>query len=98
MTQKFKRGSRVRIADKMPSSMSHFHCGVEAIVEYTPGQKSKRDRQYQRDDFSNYSLLLFDKEGGIFGTVSWYPESVLTLVSDDTREGLNILEQYHFPN
>lgn len=96
--QKFKRGSRVRIADEMPPSMRHFHCGVEAIVEYTYGQKAKHDRRYSPSgDFESYSLLLFDKEGGIFGGVSWYPESTLTLISDNTREGLDILEQHYFP-
>jgi len=98
MTQKFKRGSRVHIADEMPPSMRHFQHGIDAIVEYTYAQKAKHDRRYsQSGDFKTYSLLLLDAEGKPTGPVAWYEEEQLSLLSEDIHTGLDIIEQYYFP-
>lgn len=96
--QKFKRGSRVRVTNKMPSNMTHFRCGFDAIVEYTPKQASLRDKNYGSDQSdSKYSLLRLDSNGEPTGGCAWYPEETLTLLSDDIRAGLDTIEQYYFP-
>ena len=38
-SQKFKRGFKVKVCNKMPDSMKHFKSGFEAIVAYTHAQK-----------------------------------------------------------
>ena len=96
--QKFKRGSRVRVTDRMPPNMRHFDCGFEAIIEYTYGQKALRDRRYSGEDFSIYSLLKLDDNGQPKGGCAWYPEETLTLISDDIHAGLDIIEQYYYPS
>jgi hypothetical protein len=87
MKQKFLIGSRVKIADAMPRSMSHFTKGVEAIVNGTYAQK------YHGRNYSDYSLGII-KDGKIYNFSAWYPENLLTLVDDDTIKGMEMLEEY----
>ena len=88
--QKFKRGSKVRICDTMPSHKYHFDCKCDAIVEYTYAQ------QYRGDNIKSYSLLLLEENGEPRDTSAWYDESQLTLIDDDTAKGLAILEKYKY--
>lgn len=88
--QKFKRGSEVRICDTMPNCMQHFECKCDAIVEYT------YDQEYGGGDIKSYSLLLLEENGEPRDTTSWYNESQLTLIGDDTAKGLAILEKYNY--
>ena len=90
MKQKFKRGSRVRIRDKMPDYMSHFDCDCEAIVVYTYAQA------YGGDDIDSYSLLLLKEDGEPYNLVCWYEEYQLTLIDGDIVKGLAILEKYKY--
>lgn len=69
--QKFPIGTRVRIADDLGSSMSHFPKGVAATVMYTYGHA------YDDDDVKNYCL---DIDG--IGKTSWYYEHQLTAIDN----------------
>jgi len=70
--QKFKRGNLVRIADNLDSSMSHFPCGREAIVEGSYADK------YGGSNTGSYTLMFPDTGG----QVSWYREDQLTLIDE----------------
>ena len=65
--QKYPCGSRVRIADDLGESMSHFYSGKDATVEYVYAHA------YGGDDVTSYSL---DIDG--IGSVSWYEEHQLS--------------------
>jgi len=67
--QKFAPGSRVRIADKLNPSMSHFSAGKNATVKYTHAHA------YGGDSVDSYCLDI-DEEG----SVSWYHEHQLTQI------------------
>ena len=67
--QKFPRGSRVRIADDLGVSMSHFKSGVDATVEYVHAHA------YGGSDVKSYSLNIDD-----CGSVAWYYESQLSAI------------------
>lgn len=78
--QKFKKNSVVRIADDLGDSMSHFPKGKLAVVEYSYAEK------YYGNDNKYYSLYV---EG--LGSVAWFYEHQLTLVSED---GADLLTQW----
>lgn len=86
--QKFKRGSRIKVDDKMPSWMSHFDCGFEGIVEYTYAQK------FGGNNIDSYSLIVLDKNNNPINTGAWYHEDQLTLIDDDIEPGLKIIGSY----
>lgn len=67
--QKFPCGSRVRIADDLGHSMSHFTSGVEATVKYVYAHA------YGGDDIKSYCL---DIDG--VGSSAWYEECQLTAI------------------
>ena len=83
--QRFFRGHRVKIADKLRNSMSHFESGCEAIVNH-----SYSDR-YGGDDNGSYGLLLLTKNPHY---VAWYDEGQLTLIDSDRDAGERILQRY----
>jgi hypothetical protein len=87
MSQKFFRGQRVKIADVVPPYMSHFDAGLEAIVSH-----SYSDMYGQGQD-GEFALLLLDGERP-FNRVSWYPDSLLTLVNADRDAGERLLQLY----
>lgn len=89
--QKFPRGARVKVSDNMPSYMSHFPKGFEAIVEYTYGQKFP---QFDKNDIDNYCLIVLDENGKPVNSIAWYHESQLTLINNNINEGLKIIESY----
>lgn len=66
--QKFPVGTRVRIADDLGQSMSHFRKGCEATVEYTYAH------MFGGDDVKSYSLMFDNGESSC-----WYDEEQLTL-------------------
>ena len=91
--QKYPRGTRVFITKDLPSSMSHFPKGLEAIVQYTYYQ------QYGiggSDPYKNYSLILLNDKGKPYNTSSWYKEDQLILLDGTKEEGLCIIEEYHY--
>lgn len=65
--QKYAPGTRVRIADDLGPSMSHFTSGANATVEYTYAHA------YGGSNVKSYCL---DIDGR--GQVSWYHEHQLT--------------------
>jgi hypothetical protein len=67
--QKFPNGSRVRIADDLGESMSHFQGGVNATVCYTHAHA------YGGDAVEEYCLDIDN-----YGRVSWYEEWQLTAI------------------
>ena len=87
-SQKFKRGSKVKVDDVMPPHMAHFPAGFEAIVEYTYAQ------QYGGNNIDSYSLIHVDELGNAITSTAWYYENQLTLVSDDLESGIKIILKY----
>lgn len=69
--QKFPSGTRVRIANNLGDSMSHFPSGYNATVLYSYAQ------MYGGDDTKSYCLNIDN-----IGQVSWYKEHQLTLIKD----------------
>lgn len=69
--QKYLPETRVRIADCLGFTMSHFPRGVEATVKYTYAHA------YGNGDVRSYCL---DVDG--HGTVSWYHEEHLTAIEN----------------
>ena len=86
--QCFVRGQRVKIDDKLPSFMSHFEAGCEAIVDH-----SYRD-MYGHGGSEQYSLMLL-RDGKGYNRVSWYMKELLTLVSTDRDAGEILLQEYN---
>lgn len=84
--QKFFRGHRVKIADKLPESMDHFEAGCEAIVDHSG---SERDRG--GGNIEIYGLLLLTKHPHY---VAWYEEDQLTLIDSDRDVGEEILQRF----
>lgn len=89
--QKFFRGHRVKIAEKLPNYMSHFSgAGCEAIVEYSYSDI------YRGNNVKDYGLCILEK-GKLF-YLSWYQENLLTLINDNRDEGEKILQSYKEAN
>jgi hypothetical protein len=88
--QKFPRGTRVKVDDEMPASMSHFECGFFGIVAYTYHQ------EYGGGNTRSYCLVVLDKNNWPINMISWYDESQLTLVSYNLEAGLKIIEKYNY--
>jgi len=99
--QKFQRGQRVKIANKLPSYMSHFESNCEAIVKYTYKEKYGGGIA-QAKEYSLYILVkpdtdIVDLESGKIKhdlrgySVSWYEENQLTLIDANVKVGLRIL-------
>ncbi len=87
--QKFKRGARVKVCDEMPLYMFHFPSGFEAIIEYSYAQK------FWGDDTKNYCLIALDEKSEPINSIAWYHESQLTLVNDNIKKGLEIIEKWN---
>lgn len=87
--QQFKRGWRVKVSDKMPPIMSHFEKGFEAIIEYSFHQ------QYGYGAKNDYRLIQL-KNGKPVNSISWYPASLLILVSDDQEAGKKLIENFNY--
>ena len=87
--QKFFRGQRVKIVDKMPLHMHHFPSGVEAIVEYSYSDVYGKEGRKEREDV--YSLFLL---GDYMSSVAWYNEYQLTLINSDRDKDEQILQEF----
>jgi len=92
-TQKFTRGSRIKVNDVMPDTMWHFEAGFEAIINYSYRQKFGGTCTNH-----SYSLIQLDEQGSPINSIAWYYESQLTLVDDDTQKGHAIIEEYFQQN
>lgn len=88
MAQKFFRGHRVKVDDKMPSFMAHFDAGFEGIVS---GSYSD---QYGTNCHDEYSILKLNKQGKPVNRISWYHERQLTLLPGSRDEGEALLQEY----
>jgi hypothetical protein len=86
--QKFLRGQRVRIDKVMPSCMSHFECNTDAIISYTYAQK------FGGNNIKSYNLMLINENDEPWNMVAWYEENQLTLISEDIKDGLEMIEKY----
>ena len=90
MTQKFFRGHRVKIADELPWSMSHFPgAGKEAIVDHSASDRHLGARGRRLEE---YGLLVKTDTGWTYS--AWYDEEHLTLVDSDRDAGEQILQDY----
>lgn len=86
--QKFKRGFRIKVTENLPDSMSHFEKGFEGIVKYTHAQ------QFGGENIDSYSILQLNKAGKPINSISWYKENQLTLINENIKEGLALIEEY----
>lgn len=89
-TQKFKRGSRVKLSPAEMVRMKWYGVSDEAIVAYTYRQK------FRCGDNKSYSLVMLNAAGEPINAISWFDESQLTLLSDDLPAGLAIIERYEY--
>lgn len=92
MAQKFKRGERVYITNKMPIYMRHFHHGCDAIVCYTYKQKYGGGKEEEKE----YCLLILNPDGTVYGGSSWYEENQLSIVDSNTKAGKAMIEAYEY--
>lgn len=76
--QKFNKGDKVKVADDLGSSMSHFQSGMAAIVT-----GSYKD-QYGGSDTKSYTIHIQGQ-----GECSWYYENQLTLIERGCYEELD---------
>ena len=77
--QKFRIGARVKIADDLGPTMSHFPSGCMATVRYTYAHAYSSSHP---NDLKSYCLNL----DGCQGDHSWYYEHQLTEVPEDAKE------------
>jgi hypothetical protein len=88
MVQKFGKLSFVRVCDEMPSSMSHFPSGFDAIVDGTYSQL------YGGTNVDSYALYQI-RDGRIVNRISWYHEDQLTLLpNQDRNKAEELVEEY----
>ena len=73
--QKFPCGSRVRIADNLGQSMSHFPSSANATVRYVYAHA------FGGDDVTSYCLEV---DG--YGEVSWFHESHLKSINGNVND------------
>ncbi len=89
LKQKFRKLTFVKVADKMPSSMSHFDKGFEGIVEGTYSQL------YGGDKIDKYCLFVI-KDDKIVNRIAWYYESQLTALEEqDSLKAEVMIENYN---
>lgn len=89
--QTFLRGHRVKVADDLGYSMSHFSgAGHEAIIEGSYGDLCG---MYGPRANHKFSLVLL-RDGAPFNKSAWYDESQLTLLSADRDAGEQIIQDY----
>lgn len=81
--QKFNKGDKVKIADDLGSSMSHFQSGMEAIVI-----GSYKD-QFGGSNTDSYTIHIQGQ-----GETSWYHEHQMELIEKSCYEELNEWEDY----
>lgn len=90
MTQKFHKGDLVKVADKMPSWMSHFEAGMEAYIV-----GSYADQYHGgKDEEKMYTIMYQPKwlKGGKWSRTSWYKEDQLTLLKKRTLKTIEFVE------
>ena len=74
--QKFPIGSRVKVAKKLPYTMRHFENDFIGVVAYTYAQQCGGENIY------DYGILFTDESGDEY-IICWYPESTLTLATEN---------------
>jgi hypothetical protein len=87
--QEFVRGQRVKIADNLVSSMSHFPSGLEAIV--VGSYKDQYPEEWSSSSHKEYTLLILSEDPY---TISWYNENQLTLIDGNVEAGYMLLGKY----
>ena len=88
MKQKFFRGQRVKLDSKFPKHMDHFGGkGVEAIVV------ASYSDLYGGGNFSSFQLLILDRKH--YYNSAWYPEDLMTLISDNRKAGEVIIQMHN---
>lgn len=88
MKQKFRRLTFVKVADEMPSYMSHFPAGFTGIVKGTYAQLCGGN------DTGSYSLYKVDGDK-ITNSLSWYRENQLTKLEwQDAEKAERMIEEY----
>ena len=88
--QKFKRGSRVKVAKNLGSMMSHYDSDFEGIVVYTYAQ------EYGGSNVNSYCLLVLNEKGRPINEISWYQENQLTQLEGTRVEGLDLIEEFEY--
>lgn len=89
MTQKFKRGDKVKVADEMPEWMSHFDAGMEAYIVGSYADQYGGGKSNQKE----YTILYQPKWlKGKWSTTSWYDECQLTLIKKRTMKSIEFVE------
>lgn len=92
LMQKYERGQRVKVADEMPPSMSHFERGFEAIIDHSYTDAYGRMGQERRDRM--YSVVELNKSGKPVNQIAWYYEDQLTLLDANRAPGEAILREW----
>lgn len=92
--QKFPRGTWVHVQKEMPACMRHFESDFDGIVEYSYSQKFGHGWPPEDGREHKYSLIVLDANGQPSNAISWYGESLLTLVDADVVKGLAIILQW----
>ena len=90
MEQKFRKLTFVKVADKLPSYMSHFDSGFIGIVDGTYSQL------YHGPDIKNYCVYKIENNK-VVNKIAWYDESHLTALEEqDTLRAEQMIEDYNF--
>lgn len=89
MHQKYFRGYRVKIADKLPDCKSHFPTGIEAIIVGSYSDLYDDMPDTDEGEEHEYAVLLLKE---VPDHCAWYEESLLTLVSKDRILGEKLLQ------
>ena len=87
--QKFKRGQFVQVASQMPSHMQNFPSNFIGIIEYIYFQK------HLGESHRDYSLIVLNHNLMPINSISWYNESLLTLVSNNIEFGIELINWYY---
>jgi len=77
---KFNPGCFVYISEDVPYFMSHFRKGVPAMIYENVSEYKSTEDEY----VTNYSLVV-RHEDSKWSSSSWYPEGVLTEITDQKK-------------
>ena len=81
MKQKFPPGTMIRVSKRMPPNMSHFDKDFIGIVEGSYHDLFGGGDAYKK----SYGIIKLSNRGTVVNCISWYPENLLTALSDYER-------------